>query len=174
MSEANNKGCGCANIPISVILLLLGGGFWAYKKYSLPDINVSQINNVLDKVPGIEIQIPEPEPLAQPTPTPTLPPVSIVDSPQLPTTKNEPEADLDSKLKEIPVTQPLPKTDWEKKQIRGIYLSRYQITNNASEQMIRDPKAMRSVIALNTTKPKASILLFMACGAMPARCITAQ
>ncbi len=27
---------------------------------------------------------------------------------------------------------------WEKKAIRGIYLSRYQVTNNASEKMIRD------------------------------------
>ncbi|MDX2229746.1 MAG: family 10 glycosylhydrolase [Leptolyngbyaceae cyanobacterium bins.349] len=31
-----------------------------------------------------------------------------------------------------------PKTAWEKKAIRGIYLSRYQVTNNASEAMIRD------------------------------------
>ena len=30
-----------------------------------------------------------------------------------------------------------PQTPWEKKAIRGIYLSRYQITNNADEQTIR-------------------------------------
>ena len=145
MSEANkNKGCGCANIPISVILLFLGGSFWAYKKYGLPDINVSQINNALAKVPGIEIQIPveTPTPPTPPTPTPTLPPVSIADTPQLPpTTENKPDkpkADVITKSKKVPVSKPLLQTDWEKKQIRGIYLSRYQITNNASEQMIRD------------------------------------
>lgn len=67
MSKANrNKGCGCANIPISVILLFLGGGFWAVKKYGLPEIDVSQINSALAKIPGIEIQIPVKEPL---TPT---------------------------------------------------------------------------------------------------------
>jgi uncharacterized lipoprotein YddW (UPF0748 family) len=31
-----------------------------------------------------------------------------------------------------------PQTPWEQKQIRGIYLSRYQVTNNASEQAIRE------------------------------------
>ena len=145
MSDTNkNKGCGCSNIPISVILLFLGGSFWAVKKYGLPDINVSQINNTLAKVPGIEIQIPEKEPPAPPTPptpTPTLPPVSIADTPQPPTPEIEldkPKADVAIKPEEVPVSKPLPKTDWEKKQIRGIYLSRYQITNNASEQMIRN------------------------------------
>jgi ABC-type phosphate transport system substrate-binding protein len=40
-----------------------------------------------------------------------------------------------------PAQSPLPlppKTPWQKKTLRGIYLSRYQITNNASEQTIRE------------------------------------
>jgi uncharacterized lipoprotein YddW (UPF0748 family) len=32
----------------------------------------------------------------------------------------------------------LPQTPWEKKVIRGIYLTRYQVTNNADEQTIRE------------------------------------
>jgi len=136
MSDTNkNKGCGCSSIPISIVLLFLGGGFWAVKKYGLPEINISQINSALDKVPGIEIQIPVDEP---PTPTPTLPP-SIASSPELPPTPElDVETNVATKPGTAPITKPLPKTDWEKKQIRGIYLSRYQITNNASEQMIRE------------------------------------
>ncbi|MEO1802518.1 MAG: family 10 glycosylhydrolase [Cyanobacteria bacterium J06629_2] len=155
MSQSKNKGCGCGNIPISLILLLLGGGFWAVRKYGLPDINVSQINSVLAKVPGIEIQIPvkePPVPTAPPTPTPTLTPGSSTPPPvEAPPEVTQPAIApaVNNKL-----DKPLPKTDqrseqapslyggvisdWEKKQIRGIYLSRYQITNNASEQTIRD------------------------------------
>ena len=143
MSKANrNKGCGCANIPISVILLLIGGGFWAVKKYGLPEINVGQINSALAKIPGIEIQIPvkePPTPAVPPTPTPTLPPTPIASSPPTPTPEtNKTESDTVAPEIEQPVSKPQVKTNWEKKQIRGIYLSRYQITNNASEQTIRD------------------------------------
>ncbi len=157
MSQSKNKGCGCGNIPISLILLLLGGGFWAVRKYGLPDINVSQINSVLAKVPGIEIQIPveePPVPTAPPTPTPTLPPGSVATPP--PAVEAPPEVAQPAIAPAVnnKLDKPLPKTDqrseqapslyggvisdWEKKQIRGIYLSRYQITNNASEQTIRD------------------------------------
>ena len=144
MSDTNkNKGCGCANIPISVVLLFIGGGFWAVKKYGLPEINISQINSALARVPGIEIQIPvdePPTPATPPTPTPTLPP-SIASSPELPPTPElDVEADLAIEPEIAPATKSLPKTDWEKKQIRGIYLSRYQITNNANEQMIRESR----------------------------------
>ena len=149
MSKQNkNQGCGCANIPISVMLLFLGGGFWWFKKNGLPDINIDRVNDLLAKIPGIEMQIPVNEPAPPPnlpTPTPTLPAVSITTSPELPPT---PESPLEDRV------EPLPKTDWEQKKIRGIYLSRYQITNNASEQMIRDPKATRSVIAFVTIKLK--------------------
>ena len=157
MSKANqNKGCGCGNIPISVILLLLGGGFWGIKKYGLPEINIVKINDALAKVPGITIQLPVEEssvPATPPTPTPTLPPVSIVSSPKLPTTSEVglPETKSPAKSIDEPTeAEQLPKTDWEKKQIRGIYLSRYQITNNASEQMIRDRVRYYKAQGINT------------------------
>ena len=157
MSKANqNKGCGCGNIPISVILLLLGGGFWGIKKYGLPEINIVKINDALAKVPGITIQLPVEEssvPATPPTPTPTLPPVSIVSSPKLPTTSEVglPETKSPAKSIDEPTeAEQLPKTDWEKKQIRGIYLSRYQITNNASEQMIRERVRYYKAQGINT------------------------
>ena len=138
--QSKNKGCGCSNIPISVILLFLGGGFWWLRQNGLPDIDVNQINTLLAKIPGIEIAIPVAQspptlPKTPPTPTPSLPPVSISKAPISPTSSKTEEAPSSPTTV---VTKPLPKTDWEKKNIRGIYLSRYQVTNNASEQMIRD------------------------------------
>ncbi|MDJ0588847.1 MAG: family 10 glycosylhydrolase [Pleurocapsa sp. MO_226.B13] len=148
MSERNqNKGCGCgcANIPISVILLFIGGGFWWFRKYGLPDIDVSQINSLLERIPGVEIAIPVSEPTpppVPPAPTPSLPPVSIVSSPQLPPTPEIPAPpEPPPPTATNPEAEKTPskfQTAWEKKAIRGIYLSRYQVTNNASEQMIRD------------------------------------
>lgn len=154
MSEQNkNKGCGCANIPLSVILLFLGGGFWWFKKNGLPDVDLTQINSLLAKVPGIEVQIPVSEPApppTPPTPTQTLPPTAIANEPKLPPTTETPPNPKTDQVEtaksnqpatipqQVESKQPLPKTDWEKKEIRGIYLSRYQVTNNASEQVIRD------------------------------------
>ncbi|HAC62278.1 MAG TPA: porin [Cyanothece sp. UBA12306] len=43
-------------------------------------------------------------------------------------------------------------TPWEKKVIRGIYLSRYQITNNASEQTIRQRVRYYKSRGINTIK----------------------
>ncbi|MEM8830453.1 MAG: family 10 glycosylhydrolase [Cyanobacteria bacterium P01_G01_bin.19] len=133
-----NKGCGCGNIPISVILLFLGGGFWWFRQNGLPSINIDRINDLLAKIPGVELSLPvaeSPTPVTPPTLSPSLPPVSIVESPELPLIEEK------KTIKSAPVPpeiKPLPPTKWEQKNIRGIYLSRYQITNNASEQMIRD------------------------------------
>ena len=158
VSEPNqNRGCGCANIPISVILLFVGGGFWWFRKNGLPEIDVNRINSLLAKIPGIEITIPvakspppPPTPATPPTPTPTLPPVSISSSP--PTTpearKNTPQTAIEPQ-KQPTETKPLP-NDWEQKNIRGIYLSRYQVTNNASEQMIRDRVRFYKAQGFNT------------------------
>lgn len=116
------KGCGCANIPISVILLVLGGGYWWF---SQQDINIRQL--VAEKlpidIPGLNSTSNEP-PI---TPTPPLP-SSPTDQPE-----NQPTSPETTTPEETPLIQ----TPWEKKPIRGIYLSRYQITNNASEETIR-------------------------------------
>ena len=110
----NNQGCGCANIPISVIILFLGGGFWWFKKNGLPDINTNQINSLLAKVPGIELQLPvsepAPPPVVTPTPTPTLPPVSIPSSPELPTVPETAEATKNNQGISEPTQPSLSKT----------------------------------------------------------------
>ncbi len=158
-------GCGCFQIPISVILLFLGGGYWWFSNNGIPDI--SHLLAKIPEIPGINVATLNTDHI--PTPTPTLPSAPIVPSPQ--STSNLPDSPIvsskptatpppnlpDSPKPTPPSTtnpepddkqtlpkektkeqKPLPKSNWEKKAIRGIYLSRYQVTNNASEQMIRD------------------------------------
>lgn len=164
--SSNKKpiGCGCANIPISVIILFLGlGGYFLYK-YGIPDPN-----SLISRIKGEEIA-------PDITPTPTLPAAPIVDNPNLPNAPVvPPESDNNSSsniptapiVKNKPIVEetpeissqtdikkekesaeaikedtlqnkPLPVSNWEQKEIRGMYFSRYQITNNASEQAIRE------------------------------------
>ncbi len=149
MSDREKKssgcGCGCFQLPISVILLLLGGGYWWFSKNGIPDLNYLLAK--LPEIPGVNLATSNSKHL--PTPTPTLPAAPIVPPTQsttnLPTASvvsSQSTANTDSQtVPEKPKTnQPKlsPQNNWEKKSIRGIYLSRYQITNNASEQMIRD------------------------------------
>ncbi|NET88111.1 MAG: family 10 glycosylhydrolase [Kamptonema sp. SIO1D9] len=127
MSNQKKKpsGCGCANIPISLILVVLGGGYWWFSQYGIP--NISQL---FSKVQQISLPISTPTPIASTKPNSN------------PTPSASPSATDLEKLE--PATQPAsplpakPKTPWEQKAIRGVYLSRYQITNNASEQTIRE------------------------------------
>lgn len=144
------SGCGCLQIPISVIVLFIGGGVWLF----------TQRDNL-----GISKLIPNSEQLNIPfissKPTPTVAPIATakpssnpqqstqnlpsnpapIASPK-PTPSQSPEIKTPNKTSNKPVAvKPKaitpPKTPWEKKEIRGIYLSRYQATNNASEEMIR-------------------------------------
>jgi len=143
-SKKENSGCGCGSIPISVIIILLGLGCWGFTQ--LDKLNISQF--LPDAVAKV---IPKPPQAAtstsQPSTTPSLPPTPaqpapIAASPQSPTrskttpTPTSPQPTSSTAV--TPAKNRAPQTPWEKKAIRGIYLSRYQVTNNASEQMIRD------------------------------------
>jgi len=101
------NGCGCSNIPISIILAILGGGYWWFSQKGNLDIS-----KLFPKNQQISFPILNPTPTASSNFTPNNKPTS---------------------LKRI-----IPQTPWEKKVIRGIYLSRYQVTNNADEQTIRE------------------------------------
>ncbi|MDY6898873.1 MAG: family 10 glycosylhydrolase [Cyanobacteriota bacterium] len=139
------SGCGCLQIPISVIVLFLGGGVWLFTQRdnlgiskiipnseqlnipfisSKPTATVTPIST--QKLPSNPAPIASPQATPKETPTPT-----VSQSPKIKTPKKNPNKKIAVKPK------PAPKTPWEKKEIRGIYLSRYQATNNASEQMIR-------------------------------------
>jgi uncharacterized lipoprotein YddW (UPF0748 family) len=116
------NGCGCLNIPLSVIIALLGGGYWLFSQRENIDIS-----KFLPKNEQINISIFTPTPIAASTPTGSL------SSPLVIPPKNN-----EAIRKPIQNQKPLlPPTPWEKKAIRGIYLTRYQATNNADEQTIR-------------------------------------
>ena len=59
--------------------------------------------------------------------TPPPPPPTVVEAP-------EPTTAVATPVAAAPTLPPA----WKAKEIRGIYLSRYQVTNNASEKVIRD------------------------------------
>lgn len=133
MSRQKKKpnGCGCSNIPLSIIIAILGGGYWWFSQKQNLDIS-----NLLPKNQRIPIPFLNPTPTASSTPTPTT---FSTPTPSLSSTSNLEPNKKQASLKAItPPQTPLPQTPWEKKVIRGIYLSRYQVTNNADEKTIRD------------------------------------
>ena len=124
------SGCGCANIPISVILLILGGGYWWFSQQENLDISKFIPENLPIAIPGLN-QTPTTPPI---TPTPSLP-----RSPQLAYPETiKPQSIPSNPTPQTSQTTPSTPTSWQQKAIRGIYLSRYQVTNNASEKTIRD------------------------------------
>lgn len=125
------SGCGCSNIPISIILIILGGGYWWFSQRGY-----LEISKFLDNSKKINIHIFKPAITSSPTITPTasiVPSFSVKITPSLTPNNNKPlqKVILKEKIQ-------LPQTPWEKKVIRGIYLTRYQVTNNADEQTIRE------------------------------------
>lgn len=140
--EKDGCGCGCASVPISLILVLFGLGLWGFtnldkldpKRFSLENIgNLLADNQQPDTSNSPRIAPPHL------TPSPRKhAPVVITPTPQLRParkTAGNPQASLvpspSRKSPSLPAA-------WNKKEIRGIYLSRYQATNNASEQTIRE------------------------------------
>ncbi len=125
------NGCGCLNIPISLILVIFGGGYWWFSQKSNLDIS-----KFLPKNQQINIPILNPIPTATSTVNPNI---SLTPTPSLSSPSNlTPNNKQPFPKTRTPQTTALPHTPWEKKVIRGIYLSRYQVTNNADEQTIRE------------------------------------
>jgi uncharacterized lipoprotein YddW (UPF0748 family) len=126
MSNKKKSGWGLGDIPISLLLLCLGTGYWWFihlgnfnKLLSqalamLPrNLLPTQISpSLLPSILSTPSRIASPS-VTQISPRPSLPSPKLIDSPQ-------------------------PLTAWEKKPMRGIYLSRFDVTNNADEQTIRD------------------------------------
>ncbi len=139
LNKKEPKGCGCSSIPFSLILVMLAGGYFLFTQRESLGINKFLSSNLPDNIPFVN----SPSPEAAISPTTTLPkapipqsnqqPISPVTTPQSPQQTNSPSPEQTA-LK----TTAIPQTPWQKKAIRGIYLSRYQVTNNASEEMIRE------------------------------------
>ncbi|MDY7023375.1 MAG: family 10 glycosylhydrolase [Cyanobacteriota bacterium] len=106
--------------------------------------------------PQSEVVETSPKPLPFPpspenTQTPPLEVVkvtpTVTPSPKTPNLESKQQTEATKETSKV--TTP-PQTPWEKKAIRGIYISRYQITNNASERMIRERVRYYRAQGINT------------------------
>ncbi len=133
MTIKKNSGCGCGSVPFSFVLFVLGVSYW----WLIYLGNIHQIARLLPRLPlpaAISKLLP---PSIQPdrsVPTPIATNKQIPLDPQTITKQPNP-------TKSVTTPQISPRsiapTAWDRKVIRGIYVSRYQITNNADEQTIR-------------------------------------
>jgi uncharacterized lipoprotein YddW (UPF0748 family) len=126
MSNKKKSGWGLGDIPISLLLLMFGGGYWWF-------IHLGNLNKLWSQ--GLAML---PRNLIPTLISPSLPPIarstpSRIASPSVKQTSPRPSLPS-PKL----IDSPQPLTAWEKKPMRGIYLSRFGVTNNADEQTIRD------------------------------------
>ena len=140
--KKENDGCGCASVPFSLILVLLGVGYWGFTHLDKLNIGKFLPENISKILPANQqLATPNNQQSTPPNLTPALTQrVPVANSPLEPVIPTETPT-TNSQVSPLPVTpskSPSPQTAWEKKEIRGIYLSRYQVTNNANEQTIRE------------------------------------
>ena len=131
------NGCGCANIPFSLIIVIFGGGYWWFSQKGNSDIS-----KFLPQSQQLTIPILNPTPIASTIPTSASSKIFNIPSNPQPIASAIPVPAGSSPSNIIPnnqlaIKKNLPQTNWQKKVIRGIYLSRYQVSNNANEQTIR-------------------------------------
>jgi uncharacterized lipoprotein YddW (UPF0748 family) len=131
------NGCGCANIPFSLIIVIFGGGYWWFSQKGNSDIS-----KFLPQSQQLTIPILNPTPIASTIPTSASSKIFNIPSNPQPIASAIPVTAGSSPSNIIPnnqlaIKKKLPQTNWQKKVIRGIYLSRYQVSNNANEQTIR-------------------------------------
>jgi hypothetical protein len=151
MSKPQKSGGGLGDVSISVYLLLLGMGYWWLIHQGNAARYWAQVQAILpisiagSSAPSPAVSVPSPMPIntpSAPSLAPPIPPSPVVVKPN--SIKPSPIV-----IPPSPAT-PKPLTAWEKKPMRGIYLSRYQVTNNASEQMIRDRVRYYKAQGINT------------------------
>lgn len=134
MTNNRNKGCGCSRVPISLVFAILGSSYW----WLIAQGNITKVSKLLPnlQLPNQIVMLFPHGSIADPTPSrPKSGNSSLSSSPQIaPTIANSaPPASPHINTSATAVLT----SAWEKKAIRGIYLSRYQVTNNADEQTIR-------------------------------------
>jgi uncharacterized lipoprotein YddW (UPF0748 family) len=136
--KKENDGCGCASVPISFILVLLGVGYWGFR--NLEHLNISKFLPNIQQLtsPNLTSVPTQRVPVANSPQEQVIPAVTSTTNPQVPPLPVTPKKSLS------------PQNSWEKKEIRGIYLSRYQATNNANEQMIRSRVRYYRAQGINT------------------------
>jgi uncharacterized lipoprotein YddW (UPF0748 family) len=134
--KKEKAGCGCTSVPISLVIVLIGAGYWGFTH--LDQLNIGKLipDNINKFLPNnISKFLPNNQPLSTPVPPQRQP---IANDPLEPVNSIEKPKNSQTPSPVISKKSTLLQTAWEKKEIRGIYLSRYQVTNNASEQTIRE------------------------------------
>jgi uncharacterized lipoprotein YddW (UPF0748 family) len=137
------KGWGLGDLPISLVLLLAGLGYWWLIYLGNFNKLWTQVQAFMPSVSSPLLSASSPSPTLAPTqplpsPSPSEPSLPSSQQPQTfvaPTPSLQP---LPSSPKSTPIAAAQIPLVWEKKPMRGIYLSRYQATNNADEQTIRE------------------------------------
>ncbi len=156
LAKDENSGCGCLGL-----LLFIGFGIWLVPR--LQYINRQDVENFSpEKIGSIASAVINKGDHSTTTLTATEPTaIEPIESKPVATT---PTAPTDYKLKtSVPAIQQAPAESniepmawptlpaaWANKEMRGIYISRYAITNRASEQMIRDRVRYYKAQGINT------------------------
>jgi len=156
------SGCGCGFFSAALFFGLGFGGWWLVPRLHKVDIETARNVDLVAVAKSLleEDELAEPVfvPLELPSGIPGIevggeaiadtnaatPPPSTPIEPELSTT-----AKPTASISPASASPALPAA-WEAKEIRGIYLSRYQVTNNASEDVIRDRVRYYKAQGINT------------------------
>lgn len=137
IDKNQDRGFGCFKIPFSLILVIFGGSYWWL-------IHQGNIARVAKFIPNFQAVNPLATPAIDSKLLTKSEPISTPIEPSLSPNLDILAESIARKTKLQASPQPVrspqsidPNNAWSKKVIRGIYLSRYQITNNASEETIR-------------------------------------
>ncbi|MBD2544421.1 family 10 glycosylhydrolase [Planktothricoides raciborskii] len=138
------SGCGCSNIPISIILIFIGGGYWLFTHQK--DFLTNQLFALVQQIPipeevqpflaDITANIPTAKPSEKTPESQTA--TQTQSPPQILANDPQPNAEKQPKTIHKKAVNPQAGTTWESKIIRGVYISRYAITNNTDEKTIRE------------------------------------
>ena len=167
-NQAKKKsGSGCF-LGLWLVVIAIGCvGWWLVPRLHRIDIETARdgdliavakslIAEELPQKPSKETAAPDLAPVELPAGIPNSEPATVA--------ATESTAKPDGGVATIPVAPPPPPpvpteaiavgpslpADWEAKELRGIYLSRYQVTNRASEQTIRDRVRYYKAQGINT------------------------
>lgn len=151
LKKKEDSGCGCG---IWLLLMLVGsvaGLWWLFPRLHRIDIETARDGDLVAALKSLfeeenSEEAPVFEPVVLPAGIPDEPvEVLITDSAGLdsgaiasPTPNQNIEVAPPPPPPSPASTEPTLPAAWQAKEIRGIYLSRYQVTNRASEQTIRD------------------------------------
>lgn len=168
-SNQNEKksGSGCFLGLWLTVAALGGGGWWLVPRLHRIDIETARDGDLIAVAKSLVAEE-SPQKPSKETAAPNLAPVElpagIPNGEPATVSTADSTAKPDGGVATIPVAPPPPPlvpteaiavgpslpADWEAKELRGIYLSRYQVTNRASEQTIRDRVRYYKAQGINT------------------------